>query len=128
MNTGRATTLVCGGVPVTLTLLPNDPSAAKKLLSDAGFPQGFATELWYAPNFSVALPDPKAIADALAADLGKAGITATVRASGPDTFARLLGPVVAQILRTESVRFRSPAHRAGPSMTSNSCFALSTTM
>jgi peptide/nickel transport system substrate-binding protein len=65
---------------------PNDPSAAKKLLSDAGFPQGFATELWYAPAFSVALPDPKAIADALAADLGKAGITATVRASGPDTF------------------------------------------
>jgi peptide/nickel transport system substrate-binding protein len=64
-----------------------DASAAKKLLADAGFPQGFATELWYAPDFSVALPDPKAIADAVAADLARIGITATVRAAGPDTFA-----------------------------------------
>jgi peptide/nickel transport system substrate-binding protein len=65
---------------------PTDPSAAKKLLADAGFPHGFATDLWYAPDFSVALPDPKAIADAVAADLAKIGVTATVRASGPDTF------------------------------------------
>src|SRR5206468_3802139 len=65
---------------------PNDASAAKKLLSDAGFPQGFAIDVWYAPDFSVAVPDPKAIADAVAADLAKVGITATVRVSGPDTF------------------------------------------
>ena len=65
---------------------PTDPSAAKKLLADAGFAQGVAIDLWYAPDFSVALPDPKTIADAVAADLGRIGVVVTVRAAGPDTF------------------------------------------
>jgi peptide/nickel transport system substrate-binding protein len=66
---------------------PNDASAAKKLLADAGYPQGFSTELWYAPTFSAALPDPKRIADALAADLARVGINVTVRAEDADAFA-----------------------------------------
>jgi peptide/nickel transport system substrate-binding protein len=56
-----------------------DAAAAKRLLADAGLGAGFAADLWYAPDFSTALPDPKRVADAIAADLAKIGITVTVR-------------------------------------------------
>jgi peptide/nickel transport system substrate-binding protein len=56
-----------------------DTGAAKKLLADAGSPNGFATELWYVPTPRPALPDPKRIAESIAADLGKIGITITLR-------------------------------------------------
>jgi peptide/nickel transport system substrate-binding protein len=66
---------------------PNDVAAAKKLLADAGYAQGFATDLWYASEFTEALPDPRRVADAIAADLAKIGIAATVRAKDADAFA-----------------------------------------
>jgi peptide/nickel transport system substrate-binding protein len=56
-----------------------DTAAAKRLLSDAGFPLGFATELWYPSTWRAQYPDPKRVAESVAADLAKIGIVATVR-------------------------------------------------
>jgi peptide/nickel transport system substrate-binding protein len=56
-----------------------DQAGAKKLLADAGFPNGFATELWYMPVSRPYYPDPKKIAEAFAADLAKIGITASLK-------------------------------------------------
>lgn len=56
-----------------------DVAAAKKLLADAGFPNGFTTELWYMPVSRPYYPDPKKIAEAFAADLAKIGITANLK-------------------------------------------------
>ena len=66
---------------------PTDAAAAKKLLTDAGYPNGFATELWYSPDATLALPDPKRVAESLAADLAKIGVTASVRSEDADAFA-----------------------------------------
>ncbi|AXG98246.1 ABC transporter substrate-binding protein [Deinococcus wulumuqiensis] len=51
-----------------------DPAAAKKLLAEAGYPNGFALDLWYMPVSRPYFPTPKPIAEALAADLGAIGI------------------------------------------------------
>jgi ABC-type transport system substrate-binding protein len=56
-----------------------DTAAAKRLLADAGFPSGFATELWHPPAWRAQYSDPRRVAESLAADLAKIGITATVR-------------------------------------------------
>lgn len=69
---------------------PYDPEAAKKLLSDAGFPEGLnevtwddgrkePMTLWYMPVSRPYYPNPKAIAEAIAADLAKAGIRAQLQ-------------------------------------------------
>ncbi len=64
-----------------------DAAAAKKALADAGYPNGFTTELWYASVSSSALPDPKRIADAIAADLGRIGIFVRTRSADADAVA-----------------------------------------
>ena len=64
-----------------------DVTAAKKALADGGYPSGFVIDLWYSPDATTALPDPKRVADSLAADLAKIGVTVTVRAEDADTFA-----------------------------------------
>jgi len=62
-----------------------DPEAAKKLLADAGFPKGFSEitwadgkkeplVFWYMPVSRPYFPNPKEIAEAIAADLAKVGI------------------------------------------------------
>jgi peptide/nickel transport system substrate-binding protein len=56
-----------------------DTAAAKRLLADAGFPSGFPTELWYPSAWRAQYPDPKRVAESVAADLAKIGIVATVR-------------------------------------------------
>src|SRR5207244_5091135 len=66
---------------------PTDAAAAKKMLADAGYPNGFATELWYSPDANLALPDPKRVAESLAADLAEIGVTASVRSEGADAVA-----------------------------------------
>ncbi len=56
-----------------------DTAAAKRLLAEAGFPSGFTTELWYPPSWRQHYPDPRRVAETIASDLAKIGITATVR-------------------------------------------------
>lgn len=57
----------------------HDIAAAKKLLADAGFPNGFSTTIWTRANGGVLNPDPKLSAELLQADLAKIGITAQVK-------------------------------------------------
>jgi peptide/nickel transport system substrate-binding protein len=64
-----------------------DPSLAKRMLTDAGYPNGFATELWYPSTPTAALPDPKRTAEAIAADLGRIGLLVRVRPAEADSIA-----------------------------------------
>ena len=63
-----------------------DTAAAKRLLADAGAPSGFATELWYPPAWRTQYPDPKRVAESVAADLAKIGIVATLRTEDAGTY------------------------------------------
>ncbi|MGF6791787.1 ABC transporter substrate-binding protein [Paraburkholderia sp. 35.1] len=58
---------------------PYDPAKAKKLLADAGYPNGFETTIWVRPNGSVLNPNPKAGAELLQADFAKIGVKAEVK-------------------------------------------------
>lgn len=51
-----------------------DPALAKKLLAEAGYPDGFETELWYMPVPRIYLPDCKLVAQIVQGDLAKVGI------------------------------------------------------
>jgi peptide/nickel transport system substrate-binding protein len=66
-----------------------DVDSAKKALADAQLAGGFTTELWYVSSPRSALPDPKRIADAIAADLGKIGITIQLRTADASTLAAM---------------------------------------
>ncbi len=70
--------------------LPHDPAAARALLRQAGFPGGLHAitwedgrreplVLWYMPVARPYFPTPKEIAEAIAADLARAGITARLQ-------------------------------------------------
>jgi dipeptide transport system substrate-binding protein len=58
---------------------PFDPAAAKRLLSDAGYPNGFATDLWAMPVQRPYNPNARRIAELMQADLAKIGVTAEIR-------------------------------------------------
>jgi peptide/nickel transport system substrate-binding protein len=51
-----------------------NPTKAKQMLTDAGFPNGFDLQLWYMPVSRPYYPTPKPIAEAFAADLSAIGI------------------------------------------------------
>src|SRR5690606_33157507 len=53
---------------------PYDPEQAQRLLSDAGYPQGFETDLWYMPVSRPYNPDAKRVAEMIKADLAKIGV------------------------------------------------------
>ena len=86
-----------GGVPASQLLAPGmlgyddsvvefyryDAAAAKRLLADAGLPSGFATEIHYPTSWRSQYPDPRRVAESVAADLARIGIAATVRAAEP---------------------------------------------
>ncbi len=57
---------------------PHDPDAAKKLLADAGFPDGFDTDLWAMPVQRPYNPDARRIAELMQADLMKVGVRAKI--------------------------------------------------
>jgi peptide/nickel transport system substrate-binding protein len=56
-----------------------DQAKAKDLLAKAGLDKGFTIDLWYMPVSRPYYPDPKAVAQAMAADLAKVGITANLK-------------------------------------------------
>jgi peptide/nickel transport system substrate-binding protein len=56
-----------------------DAEKAKALLKEAGFEKGFTIDFWYMPVSRPYYPDPKAIAQAIAADLAKVGITTNLK-------------------------------------------------
>jgi peptide/nickel transport system substrate-binding protein len=51
-----------------------NPEAAKKLLADAGYPNGFSMELWYMPVSRPYFPNAKPLAEAMAKDLAAVGV------------------------------------------------------
>lgn len=56
-----------------------DPQAAKKMLADAGYPNGFSIDLWYMPVSRPYFPTPKPIAEAIAADLSAIGVKVNLK-------------------------------------------------
>ncbi len=58
---------------------PYDPAAAKKLLAEAGYPNGFTTDLWAMPVQRPYNPNAKRIAELMQADLLKVGIIAEIK-------------------------------------------------
>jgi len=55
-----------------------DPEAAKKLLAEAGFPDGFETDLWAMPVQRPYNPDARRIAELMQSDLAKVGVKAKI--------------------------------------------------
>jgi ABC-type transport system substrate-binding protein len=64
----------------------SDPSAAKKLLADAGRANQ-ELDLWYVLDPIATLPDMRRAAEAIGADLAAAGIIVTTKTIDPITFA-----------------------------------------
>jgi ABC-type transport system substrate-binding protein len=54
------------------------PSRAMELLADAGYPNGFETELWVMPVSRGYYPDPQKVGEAVQADLAVVGIDAEI--------------------------------------------------
>jgi dipeptide transport system substrate-binding protein len=57
---------------------PYDPAQAKKLLAEAGYPNGFETDLWAMPVQRPYNPNARRIAELAQADLAKVGVTAKI--------------------------------------------------
>lgn len=66
------------GVP-GVTYTPQNVQVAKRLLSEAGYPNGFSIDLWYPPISRAYLPNPKPVAEAIAADLASIGIRVNLK-------------------------------------------------
>jgi dipeptide transport system substrate-binding protein len=58
---------------------PYDPAAAKKLLAQAGYPNGFDTDLWAMPVQRPYNPNARRIAELMQADLAKIGVKAVIK-------------------------------------------------
>lgn len=58
---------------------PFDQAAAKKLLADAGYSNGFETDLWAMPVQRPYNPNAKRIAELMQADLAKIGVKAEIK-------------------------------------------------
>ena len=57
---------------------PYDPAAAKKLLTEAGFPDGFSANLWAMPVQRPYNPDARRIGELMQADLQKIGVKVNI--------------------------------------------------
>jgi len=58
---------------------PYDPAAARRLLAEAGFPDGLSTDLWYLPVSRPYNPNGKRVAEMIRFDLAKIGIRFTLK-------------------------------------------------
>jgi dipeptide transport system substrate-binding protein len=58
---------------------PYDPGRAKQLLAEAGYPDGFETDLWAMPVQRPYNPNARRIAELMQADLAKLGIKAEIK-------------------------------------------------
>lgn len=56
-----------------------DPSSARKLLSEAGYPNGFQTELWAMPVPRPYIPDALAVAKLIQEDLSAVGVSLKIK-------------------------------------------------
>nr|WP_235837892.1 ABC transporter substrate-binding protein [Chitinasiproducens palmae] len=63
----------------SIAAYPHDIAQAKKLLAQAGLPNGFSTTIWTRPTGSTLNPNPKVGAELLQADLAKIGVKAEIR-------------------------------------------------
>lgn len=62
----------------TIQDYPYDPKLAKKLLTEAGYPDGFNTTLWALPVPRPYIPDGRAMAEVIQSQLRKIGIEAKI--------------------------------------------------
>jgi peptide/nickel transport system substrate-binding protein len=76
--TGFQPPAILGSNP-NLAPIEYNPEKAKQMLVDAGFPDGFTTDFWYIPVIRGYFPDSKAIAEAIAVDLAKIGVTVNLK-------------------------------------------------
>lgn len=63
-----------------------NPAEARRLLKEAGFPQGFTTTLWAMPVPRPYMPQPEAIAASIKANLAAVGILAELRSCDWQTY------------------------------------------
>jgi dipeptide transport system substrate-binding protein len=57
---------------------PYDPDAARALLKEAGYPDGFSTDLWAIPVVRAYMPNGKRAGELIQADWAKIGVTAKI--------------------------------------------------
>jgi dipeptide transport system substrate-binding protein len=57
---------------------PYDPAAAKKMLADAGYPDGFETDIWAMPVQRPYNPNARRMAEMIQADWAKVGVKAKI--------------------------------------------------
>jgi len=65
-----------------------DPAQSKKLLSEAGYPNGFSFDFWYIPVSRPYFPQGKEIGTAIASDLNKVGIRAHLQTEDWATYLK----------------------------------------
>jgi len=66
------------GYDPSLPPYPHDPSAARRLLAEAGYPNGFSTELWAMPVSRPYVPNGRRAAAMIQADWAKVGVRARI--------------------------------------------------
>ncbi|MEM6430132.1 MAG: ABC transporter substrate-binding protein [Deinococcota bacterium] len=63
-----------------------DPEQAQRLLTEAGYPSGFDTELWYMPLSRPYFPSPEPVAVAIASYLADVGINVALKTENWGTY------------------------------------------
>jgi dipeptide transport system substrate-binding protein len=66
------------GYDPSLPPYPHDPEAARRLLAEAGYPDGFSTELWAMPVSRPYVPNGRRAAEMIQADWAKIGVKARI--------------------------------------------------